>query len=160
MTYANLSATAGTPDYMAPEQVEGQRGDQRTDVYALGTMLYEMLAGHTPFGGDNNLAVMAQRLQGAAPRLDREQRDVSPRLAAVVARCLQRDPVDRYQDMRALINALDHPETADLSLLEEAGAPRPGMAFWRAPVTRAVLLGLLIMLAIVVLAVVLQSFRP
>ena len=64
VTYANLSSTAGTPDYMAPEQIEGQRGDVRTDIYAVGTMLFELLTGKTPFSGDSNLAVMAQHLSG------------------------------------------------------------------------------------------------
>jgi len=78
----------GTPDYMAPEQIEGQRGDQRTDVYALGTILYEMLSGKTPFTGDTNMAVMAQHLQKDAPRLDRINTAISLELAAVVSHCL------------------------------------------------------------------------
>src|SRR5215470_11429162 len=92
VTYANFSGTAGTPDYMAPEQIEGQRGDQRTDIYALGTMLYEMLAGVVPFTGDNTMAVMAQQLRGAVPRLDKEVKGISPQLAAVVARSIQKNP--------------------------------------------------------------------
>ncbi len=158
VTYSNLSATMGTPDYMAPEQVEGHRGDARTDVYALGTILYEMLSGRTPFTGDNNLAVMAQHLQGVAPRLDREQPGVSQSVAAIVARCLQRDPNDRYQDMRALIESLDHPETADLSLLDQAPAPRT--SFWNSQVVRAIALSLVVMLAIIALAFALQAIRP
>jgi serine/threonine-protein kinase len=70
ITYANITAAAGTPDYMAPEQIDGHRGDARTDIYALGTILFELLAGRTPFQGDTNLAVMAQHLQGRLPRLD------------------------------------------------------------------------------------------
>ena len=54
VTYANLSGAAGTPDYMSPEQIEGKRGDQRTDVYAVGIMLYELIKGEVPFHGDNN----------------------------------------------------------------------------------------------------------
>jgi serine/threonine-protein kinase len=160
VTYANLSATMGTPDYMAPEQVEGHRGDVRTDVYALGTILYELLAGKTPFIGDNNLAVMAQHLQGTPPRLDREQPGVSPQLAAVVARCLQRDPDDRYQDMRALIEALDHPETADLSLLDQTAVSATAMLFWRSTAVKAIGLSVLVMLAIIALAIILQAIRP
>src|SRR5689334_1433722 len=117
VTYANFSSTAGTPDYMAPEQIEGQRGDGRTDQYAIGTMLYEMLTGKTPFAGDNNMAVMAQHLQGAIPRLDKVRSDISPQLAAIVTKSLQRNPDDRYPDLNAFVNALDHPETANLSIL-------------------------------------------
>ena len=101
VTYANLTAVAGTPDYMAPEQIEGQRGDQRTDIYALGTIMFEMLAGYTPFSGDTSYAVMNQHLKGQLPRLDKLQPSISPVLAAIVTRALQRKPEDRYPDMNA-----------------------------------------------------------
>jgi serine/threonine-protein kinase len=160
VTYSNLSATMGTPDYMAPEQIEGQRGDQRTDVYALGTILYEMLAGKTPFSGDNNLAVMAQHLNGVAPRLDQVQSSVSPQLAAIIARCLQRNPDDRYADMRALIDALDHPETADLSLLDQVNRSSERQPFWRSSAAIAIGVSILILFVFVGLAFILQNFRP
>ncbi len=159
VTYANLSSTAGTPDYMSPEQIEGHRGDPRTDLYAIGTMLYELLSGKTPFTGDNNLAVMAQHLQGAIPRLDREQPGVSPQLAAVVARSLQRNPDDRYPDPGAFINDLDHLDQVDTSILDKGTGPASAAPIWRSPTFVAVGISILIMLAIVLLAFAAQSLR-
>jgi eukaryotic-like serine/threonine-protein kinase len=156
VTYSNLSATMGTPDYMAPEQVEGQRGDARTDIYALGIILYELLTGQPPFSGDNNMAIMAQRLTGDAPRLDRQRSDVTPQLAAVVACALQRDPKDRYPDMRAFITALEHPETADISILERLQSGGSSLPWWRSAAFRGVAIAVVVMAALVFLAVVLQ----
>jgi serine/threonine protein kinase len=159
VTYANLSSTAGTPDYMAPEQIEGLRGDKRTDVYAVGTILYELLSGQTPFTGDNHMAVMAQHLRGEIPRLDRAQKGLSPQLAAIAARCLQRDPRDRYPDMPALIEALDHPETVDLAILDKATGPAAAAPFWRSPTFVVIGFSLLFIIAITALAFSLQALR-
>ena len=159
VTYANLSSTAGTPDYMAPEQIEGQRGDVRTDVYAVGTMLFELLTGRTPFSGDSNLAVMAQHLSGSIPRLDKIQQNVSPQLAAVVAKCLQREPKDRYTDMHALVHDLDHLEQVDISILERVTETSAMRTFWRSPVVKAVGSTLLLLAVIILLAIVLKSLH-
>ncbi len=159
VTYANLSSTAGTPDYMAPEQIEGRRGDERTDLYAIGTMLYELLSGKTPFGGDSNLAVMAQHLQGAIPRLDRQQPGISPQLAAVVARTLQRDPDDRYPALRAMVEDLDHLDQVDTAILDKATGPATAVPFWRSPAVLAVGISIVLMVVIVLLAVAAQALR-
>jgi len=157
VTYSNLSATMGTPDYMAPEQIEGQRGDQRTDLYALGTIMYEMFAGKLPFAGDNNMAVMAQHLNGTAPRLDRVNPSTSPELAAIVATCLARNPIDRYADMTGLIEALDHPENTDLSILEKsANASEPAKSLMQMEVVRGILIAVGIMGGLILIAMVLQ----
>jgi serine/threonine protein kinase len=157
VTYANLSGAAGTPDYMAPEQIEGQRGDQRTDIYALGTMLYELLTGHLPFEGDNPMAVMALHLQAHAPRLDRAVPDIPPGLAALVARALQRNADDRYPTMAALIQDLEHPEAVDLSILDRVQAPLQAPPFWRSPMFVSVLMALVVLLVLVLIAFILQA---
>lgn len=159
VTYANLSATAGTPDYMAPEQIEGHRGDKRTDLYALGVILFELLTGRPPFSGDNPLAVMAQHLQGGIPRLDKLQPGVSPQLAAVAARCLRRNPDDRYPDMHALVHDLDNLESVDTAILEESTQPTAAVRFWRSPKLVPALMAVLILLAIIALAFGLQALH-
>jgi eukaryotic-like serine/threonine-protein kinase len=108
LTFHRLTSSVGTPDYMAPEQVSGERGDARTDVYAVGAILYEMLTGRPPFQGDNALAVMAQRLT-SDPRPPREVRpDVSPALDTVVRKALRRERSERYPTMAALREDLLH----------------------------------------------------
>lgn len=159
VTYPRLSSIAGTPEYMAPEQVDGKRGDQRTDVYALGIIFYEMLAGHPPFGGDNAMAVMAQHVYHPIPRPDKEQPAIPESLAAIVVRCLQKKPDDRFEDMRAFLHALDHPETVDLSILETAGGSPTGDPYLRNQVLLALAISLGILLAISLLALFLQWTR-
>ncbi len=158
VTYSNLTAAMGTPEYMAPEQVEGKRGDERTDVYALGTILYEMLAGQQPFAGDNPLAVMAQHVQRPAPRLDKIDSRIDPHLAAVVARALQRDSQQRYASAADLIAALEHPETADLAILEESAVPP--QPWWQSSYIKAVALGFAVLAILALLALALQALKP
>jgi serine/threonine-protein kinase len=113
LTFGHLSSEVGTPDYMAPEQVQGERGDARTDVYALGVMMYEMLTGEVPFQGDSPLAVMSQRVTTPAPLLRSVRRDVPPSLEAVVYRTLRREPDERYPSMAALRHDLQHLEQVE-----------------------------------------------
>jgi serine/threonine-protein kinase len=160
VTYSNLSATMGTPDYMAPEQIEGQRGDQRTDIYALGTIMYELLTGKPPFSGDSNMVIMAQHLNGTAPRLDRVNPSVPPQLAAIVATCLARNPNDRYADMTALIHAFDHPESVDLTVLEKLNTTSgSAMSLTQMQVIQGILIAMGIMGGLILLALGLQYLQ-
>ena len=110
LTFVNLSTTLGTPDYISPEQVKGQRGDQRSDIYALGVMLYEMLTGETPFSGPNPLAVMNERVLHD-PRPARKLRaEISPQLEEILNRAMERDPRHRYATASEMAWDLEHPD--------------------------------------------------
>ena len=159
VTYANLTGAAGTPDYMAPEQIEGQRGDRRTDVYALGTMLFELLSGHLPFEGDNQMVVLSLHLQGTVPRLDQIGKAISPQLAAVVARAMQRNLEARYADMRSLIHDLEHLETVDTGILDRVEAPPRELPWWRSQTFVSVLMAVVVLLVLVVAAFGLQAMH-
>ncbi|ATB48633.1 serine/threonine-protein kinase [Corallococcus macrosporus] len=98
-------AVLGTPVSMAPEQIRGQAVDARTDLYALGVLLYQVLAGALPFEGASAVEVEEQHLHAPPPRLG-ERVQVPPALDAVVQRCLAKAPEDRWPDVPTFLGAL------------------------------------------------------
>ena len=112
MTWAGLSGVLGTPDYMAPEQIQGRRGDARTDVYALGTILYEMVTGHLPFDAPDALSMMHAKTHRDATPARQHLPDLDPGLEAVLSLALARDRRDRYANARELLADLDEPHRA------------------------------------------------
>jgi hypothetical protein len=104
LTQTGLSI--GTPGYMSPEQATGGAVDRRADVYALGIVLYEMLAGEPPFGGPNSQAIIARQLTSRAPRLAAVRPNLPADLGDVVATALASEPADRYQTAAEFAAAL------------------------------------------------------
>jgi serine/threonine protein kinase len=147
LTFAKLSQVMGTPEYISPEQVRGKRGDGRSDVYALGVMLYEMLTGKAPFQGPNPFAIMNDRLLNN-PIPPRElDPSISPQLQEVIYRAIERDPKNRYPNAREMASDLEH--------LDQVGvAERPELHDWktrRTPWVRRILFYVMLVLIPIVI---------
>lgn len=157
ITWAGLSTTVGTPDYMAPEQIQGKRGDARTDIYSLGAIGYELLCGQPPFGGDNPLAVMSQHLYGTLRPLSEINPSVPATLDAVVQKALRREPDARYQTVEEFRQALlRYPEAG---MPAKAPSERRPLLAGHPQLRQAVVLALVIgaiMVGIVLLGVLAQ----
>ena len=124
LTFANLSNVMGTPDYISPEQVKGKRGDGRSDIYAMGVMLYEMLTGKVPFTGNNPFLIMNDRLLNN-PMPPREiDPTISPALQEIIYRALERDPRNRYATAREFARDLEHQDQVGV-------ADRPELTNWK-----------------------------
>jgi serine/threonine protein kinase len=108
LTFAKLSQVMGTPDYISPEQVKGKRGDGRSDIYALGVMLYEMLTGKTPFQGPNPFAIMNDRLMNNPIPPREVNPEISPEVQEVIYRALEREPQNRYSTANEFAWDLEH----------------------------------------------------
>ena len=128
LTWAGTSTTLGTPDYMAPEQIGGRRGDARTDVYAVGIMMYEMLTKNLPFQSSNANALLRAKASEDpkppsyfVPRLD-------PALDAIILKAIQRQPRDRYPGAADLLAELRDPPSALRRAPDAPGLPRRGLA--------------------------------
>jgi serine/threonine-protein kinase len=136
LTFVNLSSTLGTPDYISPEQVKGQRGDQRSDIYSLGVMFYEMLTGQPPFSGPNPLAVMNERLLNDPEPARKRNPEISPELQEILNRALERDPRHRYATASEMAWDLEHQDQVGV----DEDAHRPIATGFRIPGGRKTLL--------------------
>jgi serine/threonine-protein kinase len=108
LTYAGFTQALGSPDYISPEQVKGKRGDARSDLYAVGVMLYEMLSGKTPFSGPSPLAVMNDRLMNHPLPPREAEPSISPQLQEILYRALEREPKNRYPSAHSFALDLEH----------------------------------------------------
>ena len=97
----------GTPTYMAPEQVLGKDVDARTDIYSLGTIMYEMLTGRPPYSGKDSMSIMYQHVQGKATKVLEKNEKVTEELSDIVSKAMSVKPDHRFQTMAEFMNALD-----------------------------------------------------
>jgi eukaryotic-like serine/threonine-protein kinase len=109
LTFGKLTKTMGTPDYISPEQVNGKRGDARSDVYALGVMLYEMLTGEVPFRSPHPLAAMNERLLNNPEPPSELNSEIPAPLQDVILCALEREPENRYAGAREFAKQLENP---------------------------------------------------
>jgi Tol biopolymer transport system component len=140
----------GTVHYMAPEQVEGREADARSDVWALGVVIYEMTTGTRPFEGDSAASIIGSILKDVPAPISSRQRLVPRALDRLVAQCLDKDPETRWQSARDLMTALSW---ADQIAVPHAKSR--GLLKWAALAGAALLVA-----ATVAVAVVVRTFRP
>jgi eukaryotic-like serine/threonine-protein kinase len=137
----------GTPQYMSPEQASGSRElDARTDIYSLGSVLYEMLAGEPPFTGATIQAILAKRLATDPIPLNVVRPDLPPKLTKVLARAMHRTPSERYQSAAAFGRDLDQAMRPITATVPAAG--KQGAAPWHRRAVAVFGLGLLVGLGV------------
>jgi serine/threonine-protein kinase len=102
ITAPQTSSVIGTPTYLSPEQAQGQVVDARSDLYSLGCVLYELLAGRPPFTGDTPVAIAYKQVNETPVPPSAHNADIPPRLDAVVMKCLAKNPANRYQSAEEL----------------------------------------------------------
>lgn len=123
VTWRGFSGLMGTPEYMAPEQIKGERGTAKTDIYAVGCLTYHLLAGVPPFTGDNPLATMYQHMSDEPKSLTGMRRDVPPTVWASIRKALRRRKEERYDSALEMANDLRHLDQVDLKWLSEYDPP-------------------------------------
>ncbi len=129
---SRMPGMRGTPAYMAPEQVRGENITTVADIYALGVVMFEMVTGRRPFGGDTPLATALKRLEEPPPSPRTLVPDLAPRWEAAILRCLERDPARRFARASEVVEALE----------EAAPAPAPSLGRRRWAMAALVLFGI------------------
>jgi serine/threonine-protein kinase len=132
LTFAGFTPAMGTPDYMAPEQVKGKRGDERTDIYSLGAVLYEMATGSVPFEGPNPFIVMNARINGDPVAPCKVNPEISPELEEVILHAMEREPHLRYPSADAMKAELDDLESVKVTgRSRHLQSPKIWKSHWR-----------------------------
>ena len=141
----------GTPQYMSPEQASGDVVDARSDIYSLGVVAFEMLAGRLPFSAASVPALLVKQVSEPAPRIETLRGDVPAALAAAIARALQKDPQRRWQSAADLAAAIDKPQRVSTGVRQLAARISAGRSKVAVPspiaAVRVTLIGVAILVA-------------
>ncbi len=122
--FTATGAAIGTAAYISPEQTQGEGVDHRTDIYAIGAMLFEMVSGTPPFDADSVMALMMKHINEPVPDLRQRIPSLSPKMIEIVEKALAKDPAQRYQnadEIDADLSAISIPASSpkDETLIED-----------------------------------------
>lgn len=157
VTYRGFSGLMGTPEYMSPEQIKGERGSPKSDIYAVGCLIYFLLAGVPPYTGDNPLTVMYQHMTANMKPLTDIRKDVSPSLYAVIKRSLRRRKEERYGSALEMANDLRNLQNVDLSFLTKPDPPLASVASTKKSSWFIIIGSIILVLALIVLFIILRK---
>ena len=153
VTWRGFSGLMGTPEYMAPEQIKGERGGAGTDIYAMGCLMYHLLCGTPPFTGDNPLTIMYQHMTNTPKPLTAILPNLHPGIWASIRRALRRRKEERYASAREMAEDLRHPEKVDLKWIDEPDPPMAAILPTRR--TNWLVIGISVLMAIILALILL-----
>lgn len=118
-TLTQTGMIVGTPFYLSPEQIKGKKIDQRSDIYALGATLYELVAGQPPFHGDSPLEILYQHINENAKSLTKMVPNIDPVVERIIFTCIEKNPARRFQKAAEIIAALERVEGSQADIFEK-----------------------------------------
>lgn len=123
VTWRGFSGLIGTPEYMSPEQIKGERGNEKSDIYAAGCLLYHMIAGVPPYTGDNPMTTMYQHLTSSPKPLTELRPGINVGIWACVCHAMRRRKEERYSSASQMAQDLRHLNQADLKYIDLPDPP-------------------------------------
>ncbi len=123
VTWRGFSGLIGTPEYMSPEQIKGERGDEKSDIYSVGCLLYNIFAGTPPYSGDNPMTVMYQHLTSSPKPLTSIRHDLNPAIWACIKRAMRRRKEERYSSAVDMAFDLRNLDKVDLKYADMPDPP-------------------------------------